>query len=141
MRRQPEVKPVLKRFGEKLQSWMDRKDIPQKSFPEKAKQIGSPIDWSRLNKALRGVGHSPTLETAQEFTRVLGLTLEEFYADTEYTALEKRFSREFAEFRNLLLHCDDDAVHEVMNQIRYAVMTYKERVKARDRPTGKQQGG
>lgn len=72
--------PAAKRFGEKLAQLMKDKGKTQKEFSE--------LGPSRISRILRGQSPVPSLDVAERFTRVLGLSLEQFYKDPDTRAAE-----------------------------------------------------
>lgn len=135
-------KSALRQFGIKLRNWMDRSGHTAEVLATMSRtDFDGTITEPRLSRILHHKGSSPTLETATKYAQLFGLTLEEFYAEREATALER--TEEFKEFRNLLAMGDTEAIEDVMKAIRYAMGDAQRRVqaKARDRPELKQQSG
>jgi transcriptional regulator with XRE-family HTH domain len=122
--------------------WMRRRGWTPKVLAQESVLKGDgTITEARLSRILHYKGSSPTLETADKYAQLFGLTLEEFYADREATALER--SNEFIQFRNLLAMADPEAIQDVMKAIRHGLDDSSRRLqaKARDRPEVKQPSG
>jgi transcriptional regulator with XRE-family HTH domain len=134
--------PALQRFAALLEMWMRRRGWTPKVLAQESVLKGDgTITEARLSRILHYKGSSPTLETADKYAQLFGLTLEEFYADREATALER--SNEFIQFRNLLAMADPEAIQDVMKAIRHGLDDSSRRLqaKARDRPEVKQPSG
>lgn len=113
---------------------MTRKELTAQVLAKMSEESGDgTIDESRLSRLLSAKGSSPTLETAEKFTKLLGLTLEEFYVDPEAPIIEKKFAKEFTAFRHLLAVADEEGLRDVLKLIQYVVTASEQRKQARAR--------
>lgn len=113
-------KRVLADFGTRLQSWMARRGHTNTSYSEK-----SGVDLSTLGKVLAG-SRNVTLVSAQRYLEGLGLSMDEFYADKEFSALERAFPDEFRLLREVLTNAGPDGVRDVRRAMTHAIKDAEE---------------
>ncbi len=97
------------------------------------------MDLSRLNRICIGKANM-TLIKASHLLGKMDLTLEEFYADREFTEFEKAFQDDLQDFRALLAIADGESLRDIRKAITNARRDTLERKEAARSGPSKRRG-